>query len=41
MSWLAFLEALPEENKNNLRKHAKENVGIFNPNLYKSQSEKT
>lgn len=34
-----FLTALPEVNKENLRKHAKEKVGIFNPTLY-SEREK-
>ncbi len=35
--WLIqFIRSLPEENKQNLRKHIKENVGIFNPGLYKS-----
>jgi hypothetical protein len=33
--WLTqFVRNLPEENKANLRKHIRENVGIFNPKLH-------
>lgn len=30
-----FIKLLPEQNKDNLKTHAQEKVGIFNPDLYK------
>jgi hypothetical protein len=33
--WFAeFIKSLPLENRLNLKKHAEEKVGIFNPGLY-------
>jgi hypothetical protein len=29
-----FIKLLPEQNKDNLKTHAQEKIGIFNPNLY-------